>query len=113
MDFHILTTHTARRDDTSPLQLISAELLAHYRNMERIAMKYQPRDWAAFRAARDAAIVVGTPIVPKLECHMCGWEIPKGALWCSTLCAQDHADRRRELTAAAAPGGVPALPPPP
>jgi hypothetical protein len=41
MDFHIFTTNNQGRDDQSPLQLISAELLAHYRRIESEYVKLQ------------------------------------------------------------------------
>lgn len=40
MDFHVLSTHGRNADDTSPLQLISAEQLAHYQAMERAVLAF-------------------------------------------------------------------------
>lgn len=64
-------------------------------------MSYKPRPYALVDAERKAAILAGKPSnVPKGECHMCGWRLAPGGLWCSTQCATDYAAERKELTGA-------------
>lgn len=49
-------------------------------------------------AARRAAILAGAPIIPKGECHYCGWDrLPKGGLWCCADCASSYEAERRDL----------------
>lgn len=40
------------------------------------------------KAARQAAITVGTPLTPKGRCHMCNWPTPK--VFCSDPCEEDY-----------------------
>ena len=54
-------------------------------------MSYKARTSAEIAAARTAAIQASKPIVAKGECHMCGWSLGKGALYCSAMCASDFA----------------------
>jgi hypothetical protein len=54
MDFHVFTTHQ-RRDDSTPLQLISAELLAYYRSLEASALRAQR--WVKRRGGEDTRCV--------------------------------------------------------
>lgn len=60
-------------------------------------MSYQPRDQVAWRAARTAEILAARPLVARCECPMCGWALGRGALWCSTACADDYAAERARL----------------
>ena len=62
-------------------------------------MSYKARTSAEIAAARTADIQAGKPIVAKGECHMCGWSLGKGALWCSAPCAEDYAAEVKALKA--------------
>lgn len=55
------------------------------------------RPYAEIAAARKAAILAHAPLIPKGECHCCGWELPKPALWCATQCALDYEAEKAEL----------------
>lgn len=55
------------------------------------------RPYAEIKAARKAAILAHAPLIPKGECHCCGWEVPPRALWCATVCARDYEDEKFEL----------------
>lgn len=49
-------------------------------------------------AARRAAILAGAPIIPKGECHYCGYQrIPKRDLWCSADCCREYEEEKRDL----------------
>lgn len=61
------------------------------------------RPYAEIKAARRAAILARAPLIPKGECHCCGWGVPKLALWCSFSCAQDYAAEKAEILASAVP----------
>lgn len=61
-------------------------------------MKYQKIDNAAVAATRRAAMVADKKPAPKMSCNFCGFTVGKGALWCSTDCANDYEAERRALT---------------
>lgn len=49
-------------------------------------------------AARRAAILARTKLIPKGACHFCGYRLhAKGALWCATDCATEYEKERAEL----------------
>ena len=53
---------------------------------------------AEIDAARRAAILARTKLVPKGCCHFCGYRLSaKGALWCATDCATEYEKERVEL----------------
>lgn len=60
-------------------------------------MSYTPRPYAQIKAARQAAILAGAPLIPKCHCHMCDRSIAARELWCSTSCADDYAKEVKEL----------------
>ena len=49
-------------------------------------------------AARTAAILARSPLIPKCTCHYCGWDVPRGALWCEYSCAQEYEAEAKTLT---------------
>jgi hypothetical protein len=49
-------------------------------------------------AARRAAILARTKLIPKGACHFCAYRLhAKGALWCSTDCATEYEKERIDL----------------
>lgn len=55
--------------------------------------------YSQVETARQAEIREGKPMVPKEVCHMCGFRVPKGALWCAVSCANEYAEERKKLVA--------------
>lgn len=55
---------------------------------------YDKIDPATVAAKRRADIIAGRNLLPSMACHYCGTHIGKGALWCSTACAEDYAAER-------------------
>jgi len=52
---------------------------------------------AKIDSARRAAILARVILIPKGCCHFCGYQLGKGALWCSTGCATDYERERIDL----------------
>lgn len=64
--------------------------------------KYERRDRAAVDAQRRDDMISGRALVPKEHCHYCDYTIRKGDLWCSTGCARDYENERREINSRSA-----------
>jgi hypothetical protein len=62
--------------------------------------EFTPRPYVEIAAERRAAILAGARLIPKSCCHFCAYAVPRGALWCSTLCAQDFEAERKDLLGA-------------
>lgn len=60
-------------------------------------MTYTPRPYSEIKAARQASILAGAPLIPKCHCFYCDLAVPAKALYCSTVCAQDYAQEVKEL----------------
>lgn len=58
---------------------------------------YEKTDPATVAAKRRNDMVSGRSLVPAGGCHFCGHMVGKGALWCSTGCAQDYATERQAV----------------
>lgn len=53
---------------------------------------------AEIDAARRAAILARSKLIPKGACHFCGYKLhAKGALWCATDCATEYEKERVDL----------------
>ena len=60
-------------------------------------MSYTPRPYADIKAARQKAIISGTPLIPKCHCHMCDCSVAPRELWCSGVCAKDYEEEVASL----------------
>jgi hypothetical protein len=60
-------------------------------------MTYRAKPPHEIAGARREAIASGAKLIPVGHCHCCFWQVPKGALWCSTSCAQDYEKERAEF----------------
>lgn len=55
------------------------------------------RPYAEIKAARQEFIRSRKQLLPTGACHMCGWNVPPKAHYCSTACAQDYQAEIKEL----------------
>lgn len=55
------------------------------------------RPYSEIMAARQEFIKGGGKPAPKEVCNFCDYRVPRGALWCSSACAEDFDVERKEL----------------
>lgn len=60
--------------------------------------EFNPKPYSEIAAERRAAILAGAKLIPKSCCHFCAYAVPRGALWCSGVCAADYEAERKDLT---------------
>lgn len=59
--------------------------------------RYDKIDAEQVARQRRADIVARKPLAPRHTCNYCGHSVAPGALWCSSSCAQMHADERDKV----------------